>query len=504
MNTGDVATDSNTDAATDSPPMIPVADIAPGAVVDLPVTEGATGVRLATPNGNEQFVVVLASTLLDGTIDPQTYSISASAPMQYATATPATGCSLTSDRWRSMQLTPETEPTGTAATMGTQRTIQMQIGTTVATITVEVVAVGTRAVVWADVTAAHPANLDPAFVTAFLADFENTILPRERQVFGMESDQDHDGHISLVFSPLTYRSAVAYFTGCDLANFSGCRANNHGEYLYLTPPATIDPPYNTPAAIKEILAHECSHLVHFNRKVLRNGLTDWPDNAYIVEGTGALGQDTIGFQAGNLYVTMAGLDGIDDFTLGEVLPDHGVYDMSSDGVLRGGAYLFTRWLYDRAGGDEAAATGADITNMGGPAFLHSVLDAHDSVITVLPTMTGANAPIEDIAMDFYTTLAMSNREDIGGVAPTNACFAYLPQVMDPVTMRPRGANVYASFHGMMMNGPATQPLDQADGSLLAGGVEYIVVDAQAGQPTLDLSLSVATSAMARVRIGRVR
>jgi hypothetical protein len=223
----------------------------------------------------------------------------------------------------------------------------------------------------------------------------------------------------------------------------------------------------------------------------------------MIEGTGALAQDTIGQQAGNLYVTMAGLDGIDAFSLGEVLPDHGVYDMSNDGVLRGGAYLFTRWLYDRAGGDQAAAGGA-ITNTGGPAFLHSVLDARESVVAVLPTMAGANAPIEDIAMDFYTALAMSNREDIGGVAPANACFAYLPQVMDPVTMRPRGANVYASFHGMMMNGPATQPLDQADGSLLAGGVEYIVVDAQAGQPTLDLSLTVASTALARVRIGRVR
>jgi hypothetical protein len=503
VNGGDVATDGNADAASSDAPSTVVTEIAPGAVIELPVTDGATGVRLATPNGNEQFVVVLASTLFDGTLDEQSYSISTAAPAHYASALPANGCSLTPDRWRTMQIPAETEPTGTAPAMGTQRTLQMQIGTSVSSITAEVVALGSRAVVWADVTPAHPANLDPAFVTAFLADFEHTILPREREVFGMGSDTDHDGHVSLVFTPLTYRTAVAFFTGCDLADLPGCRANNHGEYLYLTPPDAIDPPYNTPTAIKEILAHECSHLIHFNRKVLRNSLTDWPDNAYLVEGTGALAQDTIGQQAGNFYVMMAGLDGIDSFSLGDILPDHGVYDASRDGVLRGGAYLFTRWFYDRAGGDHAEANGS-ITNTGGPAFLRAVLDARDSVASVLPGPNAANAPIEDIAMDFYTTLAMSNREDIGGVAPTNACFAYLPQVTDPVTMKLRGANVYASFHGMMMNGPATQPLDQADGSLLSGGVEYITVDAQAGQSTLDLSLTVASAAMARVRIGRIR
>src|SRR6185436_3714989 len=115
-------------------------------------------------------------------------------------------------------------------------------------------------------------------------DFERVSLPRARQVFGTEPDLDHDGRIQLVFTRLTRENGVAFFSSCDLAEqLEGCQGSNHGEYLYLTPPDAIKPPYNTPSAIKEILAHEVAHLLHFQRKVLRNQLTSWEDGAYLCE-----------------------------------------------------------------------------------------------------------------------------------------------------------------------------------------------------------------------------
>ncbi len=157
--------------------------------------------------------------------------------------------------------------------------------------------------VWADITPANPAVIDPAVVQEFLTDFESTILPRARAVFGTESDEDGDGHVQLVFSPVTKDTAVAFFSNCDLKPSIGCSGSNHGEFLYLTPPNAIDPPYNTPAAIKEILAHELSHMIHFNRKVLKTGLGGWNESAYMIEGVGAFAQDVLGYQAGNFYVT---------------------------------------------------------------------------------------------------------------------------------------------------------------------------------------------------------
>lgn len=474
--------------------------LAPGDVAELPVDSGTAGARIATPKGDEKYVLILASTRFDASGAQLDYSLNLDAAPDGATATPVESCSIGTDPWSTTPLPKETPPSGTAVAVGTTRTINVPGAVGYEAIQAKAIAVGKSAIVWADITPAHPANLDTAFVNQFLSDFEDTILPRERTVFGMESDEDGDGHISLVFTPNTYQTAVAFFTGCDLSNLGGCFISNKGEYLYLTPPDAIAPPYNTPNAIKEILTHECGHLVSFNQKELRNNLTTQPDSLYMDEGVGGFAQDVVGPQAGNLYVAMAGLDGIDQFSLGDTLLDGAKYDLNRDGVLRGGSYWFVRWLYDRAGGD--TISGGSIQNKGGPAFLRALLDAKTSIATDLPVETKAS--VSDIAADFYTTLAMSNRDETGGVAPTNSCFAFQPTTTDPVWQTQRGGDVYAKFHGMQMNGPKTQPATSADGKLQAGGVEYLDVDAKSGQPELDLTVTVDPNAKARVRIGRIR
>jgi hypothetical protein len=221
----------------------------------------------------------------------------------------------------------------------------------------------------------------------------------------------------------------------------------------------------------------------------------------MIEGVGGFAQDAVGYQAGNLYVTMAGLDGFDQFSLGDTLVDNRPYDTKRDGVLRGGSYLFVRYLYDRAGGDKANPDGT-ITGLGGTAFIHAALEAPTSVAVALPDLT--KATLADIGMDFFTTLAMSNREDKGGPAPKNPCFAYLPTSPDPVSTDQRGANVYAKFHGIQMKGPAIQPASAADGKLRVGGVDYIEIDATPGQTELDFTATLDPSVLPRVRVGRIQ
>lgn len=234
--------------------------------------------------------------------------------------------------------------------------------------------------------------------------------------------------------------------------------------------------------------------------MLKNALPGWADSAYMDEGIGGFAQDAVGPQAGNLYVAKAGLDSINSFSLGDTLTDHTAYDTPRDGALRGGSYWFVRYLYDRAGGDTANPDGT-ITNQGGPALMHALLGAPQSVAAALPTLTKASTA--DIATDFFTTLAMSNRDESGGVAPANACFAYLPTAKDPIWNKQRGASAFAKFT-MTMTGPALQQAATADGQLRAGGVEYLELDATAGTPTIDLAILVDPAALARVRVGRIR
>ena len=493
--------------ACSSTPSTPDAGIDAGAVVfalgtgdvgELVVRDGVGGEKLATPSGNEQFVAIIGSTQLSGAKTSVAYSVATDGAQNAGPSTILAGCSIKSDPFANQPLPTETPPSGTTVSAGAQKTIHMPLPTGSEDITVQAIAVGKTAVVWADVTQAHPASLDTNFVSLFLADFDDVIIPRERVIFGVESDLDGDGHVGLVFTPLTYQTAVAFFTQCDLENF--CGTYNAGEYLYLTPPATIPPPYNTPNAIKETLAHELSHLIHYNRKVTRNQASTWTDSGYMIEGIGGFAQDADGYQAGNFYVAKAGLDGINQFSLAETLVDGRPYDTKRDGLLRGGSYWFVRWIYDRGGGDLSKSDGT-IDTRGGPIFLRQLLDAKPSVAKQLPVTTGS--AIEDIAMDFYTTLVMSNQSD---VTPTNACFSFSPTQTDPITTRIRGGNPHATFSGgtMQMTGPATQTLEKIDGQILAGGVEYVILDAVPGQPTLDVTFTIDATAAPRVRIARVR
>jgi hypothetical protein len=249
--------------------------LAPGEVAELELVDGAAGVRLHTPQGDEKFVLLVASLDLAASGTQYDYSLELDAEAS-GTATLVTGCAFDSSAWKAKQLPSETPPTGAGPQVGDERSLHVALPTGSETIVAQAIAVGQSAVVWADVTPAHPAVLDPADVQSFLTDFEQ----------------------------------------------------------------------------------------------------------------------------------------------------------------------------------------------------------------------GA--------------LMMSNRDEAGGVAPVNPCFAYLPTASDPVTNRPRGANLFASFHGQQMSGPKLGLASAADGQLYAGGADLLALDADPGASEIGLSVSVAVAAQPRVRIGRIR
>lgn len=495
--------------ATAAAPSTPIS-LAVGDVVELeavPATragdDAAFGVRVEAPAG-ARFVAVLVSTRMrDGTrtfryaprVGPPEVQSLVERPDRCSAGpvTPAPD----RDDGRRADLDPA-RARAAAPSLGATRTFQFRTPHGPFPITARAVAVGDASVVWADASAEHPAQLDEAFAKEFLGDFERVILPRARTVFGAPSDRDGDGRVALLFTPLTSATGgiVAFFSGCDLAAGRDCAGSNEAELLYLTPPNAIAPPYNTPRAIKEILAHELEHLVHHDRKVVRHGKSEDPDAAYLLEGFGALAQDTVGFQAGNLYVTAAGLTDIDDVSLADLLVPGAEYDRRRDGALRGAAYLLVRWLYDRAGGDRARADGG-IDDAGGPTLVHGLLDASEPVAAAIAHRTGS--ALADVGVDFYTTLALADAK-----GKTKPCWSYLPTSLDPITGRQRGADLHAEFHGMALEGPSLQDARRADGALREGGVDLLAFAAKPGDPTVGLTVRVDRQAQARLRIVRIQ
>jgi hypothetical protein len=336
------------------------------------------------------------------------------------------------------------------------------------------------------------------------------VLPRERLFFGQESDVDADGHVTVLFSPLVQDlGAIAYVNPYDLITDPEARppgvAANDQELVYVTPPQLLEPYMATPRALLETLAHEFQHAIYFYRKYLLNALPlDSVESVYVTEGLSALAQDLTGYQAGNFFVTLAALGGVDLVSTNDLVLSGGNYYQARDGELRGAAYLLLRYLYDQAGGDAVQPDGSfeEATSPGIPwlrAFVDAPLLGRESV------EAAAGTTLVEAAADWYTALLVDDRLGAGDV-PLNEDprWNYRPTQVDPLTSRVRGTTLFESFGTAQKTGPLVTDLAQADGAIRAGGVEYFRLAASGpGTVTVTFTADVVEGALF-VRVFRIQ
>lgn len=375
----------------------------------------------------------------------------------------------------------------------------------VVTATFEAVHVGAQVAFWLDISSTPAASISAADLRDIAAAYQDIVLPREEVFFGPRSDVDGNSLVFVLLSPVVNENdgPVAYFYPCDLLapGAAGCSYSNQAEVLYLSPPNTIGPPFNTVNAIVETMAHETQHMVFFNTKHLLNASFAEPENMYLLEGLAALAQDLTGYQAGNLYVSWYGLDLIaSEFALRDVLRDDGAYIGARDGGLRGGAYLLLRYLYDQAGGDEVLSDGA-IVDTGGVTWLNELCGSATTGLAGLEA--SLPRPLDGMLWNFYTALAVTNRgADLGPISVEPA-YNYLPTAVDPLTGKQRGFNAYAPLHMGAMTGPATVAYGQETGQLRLTGVNYVLL-APGRVGWLELTAEGMPDADCRVRLARIK
>ena len=468
------------------------------------VLQAVTGepFTLPAPDGDEQFVVILYD-LGDKKGVTHNYDVSVTMPSSLAPANIPVSPSLPAGFMPPHfplpeQFGPRATPDARAELpeVGDVEEFQISSGFFAVTIEAEVMLVTDTLIVYNDITTENPLPPVDLKMMEDMADyFQDLIQPRERFFWGQESDVNDDGHVSMLFSHLVNEyGAYAYVTQCDLMDPEVCGYGNERELIYV---AIMNPDdhIKTAESFGELVAHEFNHSIYFYRKFINNGADEWDENVYITEGMSALAQDLTGFARGNLFVAWAGLDEINEVSLPDLHggEDH-AYEATRDGALRGAGYLFLRYLFDQAGGEVMDAAG-ELSPSCAAGMLSDWMNSPLTGVELIEEMTGLT--YEEVGVNWFTALALSNRP---GAGPVDPVFSYLPVTTDPITENQRGIDLWGSVLGMFnMTGPAVQDVQDADGTLRAGGVEFLMVTAaKPGPITIEIDTTNAAAPGCRV------
>ena len=229
----------------------------------------------------------------------------------------------------------------------------------------EVKAVSQRAIIYQDL-AAPAGGFTSADFTMFGALFDDPIYDTDAQVFGTPSDIDGNGRVIILFTPrvnaLTDRGDASfiagYFYGCDLVERTRCSDSNRGEIFYsLVPdPAGKFGDVRTSAtvlrAVAPVLAHELQHMINFAHR------NQSLDALWLSEGLAHSAEDVVG----DVFAERGDLVNAREFHRTNYsranrfladLPDVSLIAEESPGTLelRGGAWLFLRYLRAHYGGN---------------------------------------------------------------------------------------------------------------------------------------------------------
>ena len=137
----------------------------------------------------------------------------------------------------------------------------------------------------------------------------------------------------------------------------------------------------------------------------------------------------------------------------------------------------------------------------GSQLLHNWVDSPLTMPELAVEATGL--PYDEIAANWFTALALSNRPAGNVPLQVSPVFSYLPVTTDPVTGNQRGFDLWGNIMGFMpLHGPTVQPIAAADGEIREGGVEYFLVTATAPGP-ISITIEASTAPSPHLRIVRI-
>lgn len=233
-------------------------------------------------------------------------------------------------------------------------------------ITAEVVAVSTRALIYQDL-AAPTGGFTATDFTRFGELLDDPIYDTDVAVFGAPSDIDGNGRIIILFTPrvnaLTEKGDASfiagYFYGCDLVDKSRCADSNRGEIFYSLVPdpqgkfGDVRSSSTVLRAVQPVLAHELQHMINFSAR------NQSLDALWLSEALAHTAEDVVGevFAQRGDAVTAREFQRTNYSRASRFLSSIGSTSLLAEEApgtleLRGGVFLFLRYLRAHYGGNE--------------------------------------------------------------------------------------------------------------------------------------------------------
>lgn len=170
------------------------------------------------------------------------------------------------------------------------------------TVSADVKAISTRAIIYQDITAPAGNGLTTADFQSLGAVFDDPIYQTDVSTFGAPSDLDQNGKVIILLTPVvnawTDRGATGFiagfFYGCDLLSRNSCNGSNEAEIFYVL---TADPTAQFSDArsrdvvmrsLPPVLAHEFQHMINFGER------GSSVDALWLAEGMAHHAEDVVG------------------------------------------------------------------------------------------------------------------------------------------------------------------------------------------------------------------
>lgn len=305
-------------------------------------------------------------------------------------------------------------------------------------------------------------TLAEADLDTLINTFDQTIYPRDTALFGnpniesgnlqglKASDRDNDGLVWIVITnTVAEKDSVGFFVATD---FTDDALSNQADILYMAAPEEE----GNLTTVLTTMAHEFQHLLSYATKVykplIEGGTAGTVEDLWLDEGLSHLAEDACGFGGEN--ATLLDQETFTAFASTSLITG------DDSLALRGMAYLFLRYLYEKKGGVDYLTNGT-LSDLGGASWLQSL---HKSTQLGHENISSTYGDYKAAIDKWMATMALDGRNVEGTSEFKYNDFKTDPVLNTQIGITVRGSRNDAEGNAVELSGPEITNLSTGESS----------------------------------------